>query len=100
MIPRKKSEGRPVSIYRGPGFIRDGWRSMCDIAAMPLSPTEMFKALDKLAKREKSDIYLFSAPIQAPNGDRFRALTCSKNPKQENVLLFLTPQSSEPDAPY
>jgi hypothetical protein len=58
------------------------------------------KAIERLAKRENADLYIYNAPILAARVDRLRNLVCAKKPKRDNAILFLTTLGGDPDAAF
>jgi hypothetical protein len=58
------------------------------------------KAIEKLAKRENADLYLYNAPIISARVDRLRNLVCAKATRRDHAILFLTTYGGDPDAAY
>jgi hypothetical protein len=65
-----------------------------------MKPNEIHRLLERLAKREDSDIYLFNAGIWDEQVDKFRSVVCGKTPKRANAIVFLTTLGGNPDAAY
>ena len=58
------------------------------------------KAIERLAKRENADLYVYNAPILQPRVDQLRRLVCSKATRRANAILFLTTLGGDPDAAF
>lgn len=58
------------------------------------------KAIERLAKRESADLYIYNAPILSTRVERFRTIVCEKTPKCDNAILFLTTLGGDPDAAF
>jgi len=58
------------------------------------------KAIERLAKREDADVFLFNSQIQPARVDQLRRLICQRNDKRKNVILFLTTNGGDPDSAF
>jgi hypothetical protein len=66
----------------------------------PVAKDPGIKAIEDLARREKADIYLFSAFLMPTRVDRLRNLICNKKKKAQNAILFLTTFGGDGDSAY
>ncbi len=58
------------------------------------------KAIEKLAKRENADLFIYNAPVFAIHVDRLRVTICGKKDRRDNAILFLTTLGGDPDAAF
>lgn len=58
------------------------------------------KLIERLAKRENADLYIYNAPILALRVDRLRHLVCAKKNRRPHSILFLTTLGGDPDAAF
>jgi ClpP class serine protease len=65
-----------------------------------LAQNDAKKAIDKLARREKADLYLFNSPVLTSNVDRIRSMVCAKKDRKANAILYLTTLGGDPDAGF
>lgn len=67
---------------------------------MVQNKNDVGKAIDRLAKRENADVFLYNAQIQEARVDRLISLVCRRKPKRNNVILFLTTNGGDPDSAF
>lgn len=70
------------------------------VGAAGVAQNEAAKAIERLAKREAADIYLFSAPISGPRVDRLREIVSAKSPRADTCIVYLTTFGGDADAAY
>src|SRR6266545_477886 len=65
-----------------------------------VTPNNPLKAIERLAKREDADLYLFSAQINSARVDHLRSLIYDKKQRRENAIIFLTTFGGDPDSAF
>src|SRR5437763_6747156 len=68
--------------------------------AKELAQNDAQKAIEKLAKRENADIYVYNAFIMSSYVDRLRLLVCGKKNRRDAAILHLTTLGGEPDSAF
>jgi hypothetical protein len=65
-----------------------------------VAPRSPAGAVDRLAKRENADIFVFNSQISPDRVDTLRTIICNKSPRKENSILFLTTYGGDADSAY
>ena len=70
------------------------------VGAKGLAQKEAQKAIEKLAKRENANLFIYNAPVFASHVDRLRVIICGKKDRRDSAILFLTTLGGDPDAAF
>lgn len=70
------------------------------VGAIGVPKSAAQRAVERLAKRENADLYVFNAPILPIRVDRLRSIVCAKSSRRDRAILFLTTFGGDPDAAY